>query len=947
MSVDVSDKKFQKCIAYIKNARSNKTTWEKIKYCGTSDEEGLKRFLEERKTNDNWDVDVVEWYELVETTKNVDEVSTFGFIGSPKKEIKPVYCADGSIWQKYKDLLSEKYGFSYSTIQNIEESSNKIIHQLEQSTNQDDPVIGMVVGNVQSGKTANIAAVIAMAADYGYNFFIVLTGMIDKLREQTKTRLLSDLNSDYCNVKLNFIDHLSGQSKYDNKLQNLDLGENSIERYITVCLKNSRRLNDLLGWLNSDGKSKEKLKVLLIDDEVDHAGINTKNIENDEQTKVSRSIKNIVFARDDYDRKNYPYKCMNYIGYTATPYANFLNETGVNTLYPKNFISTLRQSNMYIGPMQIFGIDGINNGLGIVNIINQNDIYLIENRLNNKISDLPESLEEAILWFICTIAIFRFWKLYRPVSMLIHTSQKISSHDNIDASIYSYFNNTNADYLLKKIESVFNKQTKVFTIDDFKLEMPDYKCNEDIKNYPNFEDILPYIKVILSFRTTRIKLDHNDKLYYTEGIHICVDNCQRRELNGDIQMRIIYPDKNDEIMKKTPAFIVIGGATLSRGLTLEGLTTSYFLRTVKQADTLMQMARWFGYKQGFEILSRIWLSSNTVAMFRMLAKLDYDLRNELIDLELKGLTPKDYSPRLNSFPNYKILNITAKNKMQSAIEYNTTFYKMSSETTWFYRDNSKIISNYELTINFLNSLGKTNNQRIKKFKNPFLNNSNKLIWFDVDYKKVINYISELEIPMQAARHQNYNEFINWFGAEFEKNNIGNWTVIAGGLKEINNNFVSLDSGIKINLESRTRFEKNTSDKDYSKFIDINNITQPNDKLMDIDCSNLADFQIEELKSNGLKFSKIREKYASNKNPLLIVYIVDKDSGKGKKYDDYALNNKNYKRLSLFELNLPTHLVGYYLYIPYGKCDEYSNYVCAKLNYEDLNMEEMDIDEIQD
>src|SRR5690606_30251061 len=137
---------------------------------------------------------------------------------------------------------------------------------------------------------------------------------------------------DHCTVDFRSLDNLSTKTSYPDRLQDLSLIDSN-RRYITVCLKNSSRLRDLLNWLNYDPIAKKKLKVVLIDDEADQAGINTKDVESEEQTAISRLIKNIVFGRDSKDREGSPYRCMNYIGYTATPYANFLNESGEDTLY--------------------------------------------------------------------------------------------------------------------------------------------------------------------------------------------------------------------------------------------------------------------------------------------------------------------------------------------------------------------------------------------------------------------------------------------------------------------------------------------------------------------------------------------------------------------------------------------------------------------------------------
>lgn len=236
--------------------------------------------------------------------KSVEEGGKPGFIGDPKKTVLGIPTSQGSCWVRYKKKLeSPNTNFTYASVQNIEISSQKIVSQLEIRTEQNDPVRGMVVGNVQSGKTANMAGVIAMAADYGYNFFIILTGTIENLRKQTRERLISDLNSENCNIDFRSLDYLSTKTPYPDRLQDLFLSDTSNKRYISVCLKNSTRLRDLLNWLNVNPMAKGKLKVVLIDDETDQAGVNTKDVDTKEQTAISRLIKNLVFGRNSKDQK--------------------------------------------------------------------------------------------------------------------------------------------------------------------------------------------------------------------------------------------------------------------------------------------------------------------------------------------------------------------------------------------------------------------------------------------------------------------------------------------------------------------------------------------------------------------------------------------------------------------------------------------------------------------
>ena len=321
----LSEKKYEGSRNWIMNQNDHNRTWESIKYGLRENEDGLLKFLAEKEEEEFWDITVEEWYILVSELERIRNSGQPGFIGNPRKPDLSAPTNSGSCWIKYKDKL-EKNGFSFESIRNMELSAIKVISQLSHTTDQFNPTRGIVVGNVQSGKTANMAAVMAMAADYGFNFFIVLSGTIDNLRVQTRNRLISDLNTGNGNLRFVNLDNLSSTTQMPDRLQDLDLGPNDVNRYMTVCLKNSTRLKNLLNWLNKDARKKSQLKVLVIDDEADQAGVNTSNISKKLKSTINKLIESVVFAKTAKQQDASPYQSMNYIGYTATPYANFLPE---------------------------------------------------------------------------------------------------------------------------------------------------------------------------------------------------------------------------------------------------------------------------------------------------------------------------------------------------------------------------------------------------------------------------------------------------------------------------------------------------------------------------------------------------------------------------------------------------------------------------------------------
>ena len=193
---------FDQCKTWVKKKRSKGVSWEELKYACKNNEEGLNDFLEARKEDDDWpeELDTILWKELIDELEDAEKKKialggkTAIIVSNPKEITKvTVPEEERTSWQLYKKHLKSG-DFSEEAIENIEESCVKILKQLSKDTVESGPIKGLVVGNVQSGKTANMAGLMAMAADWGWNMFIVLSGTIENLRKQTQNRLYGDLN---------------------------------------------------------------------------------------------------------------------------------------------------------------------------------------------------------------------------------------------------------------------------------------------------------------------------------------------------------------------------------------------------------------------------------------------------------------------------------------------------------------------------------------------------------------------------------------------------------------------------------------------------------------------------------------------------------------------------------------------------------------------------------
>ncbi len=906
---DYTSQKYDVVRNKIKELRNKNYDWEEIKVGRQKTAEKFNWFLEEFEilgfTNEDYlkIVDLQRKSELSEKSAIIkgDLELEDGIVNT--LEIPSNF---NSSWQLYKNKLRDK-GFSYDSIEEIEITTNQILNLL--NINSRNTKKGLVVGNVQSGKTSNMAALMAMAADHGWNMFIVLSGTIENLRKQTQERLLEDLKTSG-NLTWFGLEHLSKDTSLDQKLQNLYLKDKNI-RYFNVTLKNKSRLKKLFEWLNTDQNKKNNLKILLIDDEADQASINTgKNIE-DERKAINKLILKIVNNENKKLKEEKPYGAMNYIAYTATPYANILNESREKSLFPRDFIVSLKTSNKYFGPQEIFG--GINeneNGLDIIREINNKDIKMIkEIHLNkNEYDELPESLKSSIYWFLCGVATMRYWKYNKPVSMLIHTSQNQKNHDNIFILIDKWLKNMTKDELLIETGKLWKKETNRFSKDHFYTQIPNYRSinDEEIRDYPKFEDIRDEILKIKE-RTTHIVLNQDQDLIYDEkgGVHICIDNCSKNKTEDGFHMRLAYPNKNDSINETTPAFIVIGGSTISRGLTLEGLISSYFLRSVKQADTLMQMGRWFGYRKNYELLPRIWLSDNTNEQFKFLSKLDEELRDSIKEMEVLQQKPLDYGVKISNSPSLNFIRITTKNKMQAAIEAEYDFSGLKNQTTYFVNDLNILKENKILGEKFINSLPIP-----KKIKNS-------MIWENVDFSIIEKFLLEYKFNERQKIFSKISLLIEWIWKNFKEDKLYNWDIILVG-KEHNSNTSSwnLKHG-KIAKVTRSR-RKTLNDN----IIDIGALFFTADLFINIDNNIILKYE------NSLKqkdVNKILEEANKEKTPQLFIYLIDKNSKR-------TGSNSNRKNLEAVE-----DILGITIVIPGSKI---SNSQVVKLT---VNVEEIDIE----
>ena len=871
---------FQPCKEWVAGKIDSGSTWNEIKAYG-KDASNLEELKDEELfplylTPEMW-VEFVEYYKSiiipVQMVEGEDVVAIDKGGLSNSFEIPSGY---SSAWERYKKYLANK--MSPESIANLQKSCLWILNHLSTDTRISGEVKGLVTGSVQSGKTANMEGLISMAADYDWNFFIILSGTIDNLRKQTRDRFKEDL----CNsegILWRVLDFTSDDKKTtanELKLNSLSGSKNFSNRYLTVCLKNRRRLEKLIDWLYSDATRTNKLRIVVIDDEADQASINTADITPDEEQErcaINQMIVNLVNGRrSDGSIPDTKFQSMNYIAYTATPYANVLNEAPGESLYPKDFICTLPEAHEYFGAKVIFGNDEEDApGFPIIRNIPAADENELKKLYKGGSLSLPNSFKRALAWFLCASAVQRTFGYKKPLSMLIHTASIQNHHFTVYESVQYWLKHDKN--ILTLCKQVYEEEILSVKLEDLLEANPEYGFADQVKtSYPSFEDIEEEISQLLK-DVRNIELGDDKSLEYGNGIHLCVDNCRaNKEADEGTYLRIVYP-KNEQLndMDKAPVFIIIGGNTLSRGLTIEGLVCTYFARSSNLADTLMQMARWFGYRKGYELLQRIWMTSSAVEKFEALTKVDMDLKREVERFMNQGISPENFGPRIRNIPEIAKFRITSKRKSQSAEYDDFDFCGDSYETTEF--ENGPILqNNINITEEFIEEINRETSIRRGSTSGAW-------VWDNILYKQIKErFLSKYIVSKYSSLYNNLPYFGQWMDKMNEDEQFLYWNVavIDGDNKDI---VWEVSDNCKAGMVERSR-KKDKKEIDEN-WIDIGSLRSGLDALCDVDETKLTEEQYTDFKAVCKSKKDIiyeRCKFGLEDTPLLLVYRIKKDGG---------------------------------------------------------------------
>jgi len=558
-------------------------------------------------------------------------------------------------WPGVKERLAES--LPSTAIQTIDDASSKVLSVMSAPGAVEINTRGLVLGYVQSGKTTSFISVIAKAADAGYRVFIVLSGVTDNLRNQTQQRvddlLVGPTGDGWYKLTLKDSDFSESSKNAANLLKAQDF------RFIAVVKKNPGRLRKLRDWLRAAGPAVlAGAPVIVIDDEADQASI-------DVSKPGGRASTINGLLREILDQPKAAY-----VAYTATPFANLLIDPQAESssmskdLYPVDFIVPLPEPDGYFGAQRMFGRserlfpdDPIDDGLDLIRNISAEEAPLIrpgkgKGAVYSWSPSMTPALAESIRWFLLSTTARRIRSGgVEHSTMLIHTSMLAEAHVRL------------AQIVVEELDSI---SAALSTSDEAETDRLLRLYEAEVKRLPpeSFgHSAVPFAAVARELIETVVES------------RVVIDNY----LSAD---RLNYDDDNPATA------IVIGGNTLSRGLTLEGLSSSYFVRSASAYDTLLQMGRWFGYRRGYEDLCRVWMTDELREWFRDLSLVEAEIRYEMLRYEIEGLSPSESAVRIRTHPQ---MAITAASKMRNAITAQMSYSGMRPQTIVFARKDGAIL----------------------------------------------------------------------------------------------------------------------------------------------------------------------------------------------------------------------------------------------------------------
>lgn len=798
------------------------------------------------------------------------------------------------LWHRYKSYMHEKDpSFPINDLDNFTDKILDKCYNPKESGSWDRR--GMVVGHVQSGKTSNYVGLINKATDAGYKVIIVIAGTISSLRRQTQERIdegyIGRSSSAYINN--NGENRIIGAGKYkvdtdiysltssfyktgdegdfDRKVAtrlNIPIGKNPV---VFVIKKNKSILENLIDWFAKDSNIKiingqPKLfdvPVLIIDDEADAASVNaTKDI--NEIKTINRLIRTLLNVFDQNT----------FVGYTATPYANLFIPQDFNDelttvvkgktyfigedLFPKDFIINIIAPKNYIGAAKIFGLENPITGeshepLNVFRVIDDYDPPFFKTINKNNKDDLPEylpeSLETALKSFILTCAIRRLrGHDKKHNSMLVHVALYVKWIDRVALLV----NERMKDFknYISANDSQFLKELKELFINDF---------------LPTTENVIENI----DYKDNRIELHVWESV--KAELKKAASKIDVRAVHGTRSTTNLEYHNIDEIdysrYEEGLSVIAVGGGRLARGITLEGLSTSYYLRTTRMYDSLMQMGRWFGYRPGYVDLCRLYTTETINEWFNHITMATEEMRYDFDEMTTRNLKPKDFTLKVRN--HHGLLAITSIAKLFWAQDIKISFSGQNPQTYLLFKDQKSIQNNFNNLKNLFERLGFPKDENIITKRNKV----RYLLYRNVQIDALTDFIDDYKIDIPSINNKVISDYIK---TQNTSNNIREWNICI--VSNTSENALLYDEGVNKIPENRTEYDTqkyslSADGKEIELVCSVRNQTEP------YELYKITKNQIDDIKDRQVDLDKdgkgsIKERRANESKGLLLIYALD-------------------------------------------------------------------------
>lgn len=586
-------------------------------------------------------------------------------------------------WYSYKKFLTVDKGFPPQVLEALDHASSEIVDLLGDPNQAGTwKRRGLVIGDVQSGKTATYIGIVNKAADAGYKLVVLLTGATESLRKQTQFRVDEGFLGKDSSITNR--DKLIGVGKHPTTTkflrgqgltthakdfvtasftgQAVNIDPNADHPYVFVIKKNTKPLENLIAWLKSQfSDAKFDIPMLVVDDESDYASVNTnyRTTGDTSPTAINARIRELLELTSR----------SSYMAFTATPFANVFidheteDQTLKDDLFPHHYIFALSSPSNYFGAAKYFGSSDEQVSSNLVEINDAHEDFPPKHKSQLSVTSLPPSLEDALRAFVIASAIRIARGDKSPRSMLVN----VSRFKHVQSQVH---------------ELVSAEFTRIKNAIEIHAQPP--------ISGPDSHEVLKQLKETF-------------QVHFAD-CGVTWPKARNRLLGAviDTTVELINSSRDKRSDDRPRNLIAVGGDVLSRGLTVDGLTVSYFYRVVGSADTLLQMARWFGYRPNYEDIVRVWISPEVADQFRFVSDVSEELRSQIREMRDAGQTPEDFGLMVRKHP--ESLAITAKKGVSESRSMVISLSGRRIETIRIPASSAVLLRNQQAVGNFLQTI---------------------------------------------------------------------------------------------------------------------------------------------------------------------------------------------------------------------------------------------------